>query len=146
MSSSIVSTITTTLTTTNYTLTTSNYTLTTSNYTYNISNSEQPTADSGLSTAYISLIVALIGLASSCLIQYNIKKVKLCCLKFECNKKDEKDEKEYTLPEDNIMIPIHTIVHTEPDFTLTDIEPTVVQSSAILILTDQEHAFVESTF
>ena len=136
MSSSIVSTITTTLTTTNYTLTTSNYT-------YNISNSEQPTADSGLSTAYISLIVALIGLASSCLIQYNIKKVKLCCLKFECNKKDEKED---TLPEDNIMIPIHTIVHTEPEFTLTDIEPTVVQSSAILILTEQEHAFVESTF
>jgi hypothetical protein len=135
MSSSIISTITTTLTTT----------ITTSNYTYNISQSEQPNSESGLSTAYIGLIVALIGLVSSCLVQYNIKTVKLCCVNIECNKKEEAKE-EYMLPEDITMIPVDTILHTDPNGILTDREPTVVESSAILILADQEHTFTESTF
>jgi hypothetical protein len=132
MSSSIVSTIAATLTTT-----------TTSNYTYNISQSEQPNSDSGLSAAYIGLIVALIGLASSCLIQYNIKTVKLFCIKFECTKKEE-EKKEYTMPEHMVIVsehmvvvPKNTIVHSEP-------EPHVIVPTNILLA--QEDTFVESTF
>jgi len=82
-------------------------TTTSSNYTYNSTQVDQSN-DSGLSAAYIGLIIALIGLASSCLIQYKIKTVKLCCMKFECKKKDE--ENEYTFEEHMVIVPQHMAI------------------------------------
>jgi short subunit fatty acids transporter len=47
---------------------------------------EQP-SDS-LSSSYIALIISLIGLCSTIFISYNIKNIKICCIKFECIKKE----------------------------------------------------------
>ena len=59
----------------------------------NISESQQDTtSDSGLATPYIALIISVIGLFSTLIVHYNIKKVKIGCLKFECTKKKNSDD------------------------------------------------------
>jgi len=49
--------------------------------------------DSSLSSSYIALIISLIGLCSTILVSYNIKNIRIFCIKFECIKKEIDDEK-----------------------------------------------------
>ena len=60
---------------------------TTSNMTNNSYSYQDTSSDSGLAASYIALIITLIGLFSTLIVHYNIKRVKICCLKIECNKK-----------------------------------------------------------
>ena len=141
IASTIVSTFPSTLTTT---------------YIYNNSASDQPnqSSDSGLTTAYIGLIIALIGLAGTFLVQYNIKKVKLCCVNLECTKKDSVDLEAcehkvqvpvpvpVPVPEHKVPVPEHIIPLLDLDIisiTFPDNEPPTVRFS-------QESNMVESTF
>ena len=135
IASTIVSTFPSTLTTT---------------YIYNNSASDQPnqSSDSGLTTAYIGLIIALIGLAGTFLVQYNIKKVKLCCVNLECTKKDSVDleacehKVPVPVPEHKVPVPEHIIPLLDLDIisiTFPDNEPPTVRFS-------QESNMVESTF
>ena len=117
----------------------------TTTYTYNSSTSDQPnqSSESGLTTAYIGLIIAIIGFAGTFLVQYNIKKVKLCCVNLDCNKKDSVDLEAYKLSE-----PI--IVHTVPE-PLVDIDITSIifpdsDTPTPTVRFSQESNIVESTF
>ena len=49
--------------------------------------------DSSLSSSYIALIISLIGLCSTILVSYNIKNIRIFCIKFECVKKEIDNEK-----------------------------------------------------
>ena len=91
----------------NYTLsapisTTTIISTTTSNMTNNSYSYQDTSSDSGLAASYIALIITLIGLFSTLIVHYNIKRVKICCLKIECNKKknsDDSEPSEFELPD-----------------------------------------------
>ena len=75
---------------------------TTSNMTNNSYSYQDTSSDSGLAASYIALIITLIGLFSTLIVHYNIKRVKICCLKIECNKKknsEESEPSEFKLPD-----------------------------------------------
>ena len=55
--------------------------------------------DSSLSASYIALIISVIGLFSTVLVHYNIKKIKICCINLEC-KKTQKDIETFDNNED----------------------------------------------
>jgi hypothetical protein len=156
IASTIVSTFPSTLTTT---------------YIYNNSASDQPnqSSDSGLTTAYIGLIIALIGLAGTFLVQYNIKKVKLCCVNLECTKKDSVDLEacehkvpvpvpehkvqvpvpEHKVPEHKVPVPEHKVPvpeHIIPLLDLDIISITFPDNEPPTVRFSQESNMVESTF
>ena len=65
------------------------------NDTNSTTNNQPPdSSDSSLSTSYIALLIALIGLFSTVIVRYNIKKIKICCINLEC-KKTQKDVEPY---------------------------------------------------
>ena len=63
----------------------SNYTSQNSEAANNNNNNQQPDPAT-LATPYIALIISVIGLFSTIIVHYNIKKIKVCCIKFECVK------------------------------------------------------------
>ncbi len=75
---------------------------TTSNMTNNSYSYQDTSSDSGLAASYIALIITLIGLFTTLIVHYNIKRVKICCLKIECNKKknsEDSEPSEFELPD-----------------------------------------------
>jgi len=94
----------TTISTTTISTTTISTTIstTTSNMTNNSYSYQDTSSDSGLAASYIALIITLIGLFSTLIVHYNIKRVKICCLKIECNKKknsEDSEPSEFELPD-----------------------------------------------
>lgn len=80
---------TTLMTTLTSTLTSINNTTNQINASINTHSSDSD-PDSSLSASYIALIISVIGLFSTVLVHYNIKKIKICCINLEC-KKTQKD-------------------------------------------------------
>ena len=84
------------------TISTTTISTTTSNMTNNSYSYQDTSSDSGLAASYIALIITLIGLFSTLIVHYNIKRVKICCLKIECIKKknsDDSEPSEFELPD-----------------------------------------------
>jgi len=64
-----------------------NYTNSTNHNSEAAYNNNPPQTDPAtLATPYIALIISVIGLFSTIIVHYNIKKIKICCIKFECMK------------------------------------------------------------
>jgi len=71
-------------------------------------NNNPPQSDSTtLATPYIALIISVIGLFSTILVTYNIKKIKICCINFECMKKKDSsidNEIEFEMQSQHVQI------------------------------------------
>jgi hypothetical protein len=89
---------TTLMTTLTSTLTSINNTTNQINASINTHSSDSD-PDSSLSASYIALIISVIGLFSTVLVHYNIKKIKICCINLEC-KKTQKDIETFDNNED----------------------------------------------
>ena len=50
------------------------------------SDNTNTSTNSALSSSYIALIISVVGLFSTIIVKYNIKKVKVCCLDLDCTK------------------------------------------------------------
>ena len=74
-------------------------------------NNNPPQSDTTtLATPYIALIISVIGLFSTILVTYNIKKIKICCINFECmKKKDSSIDNEIDIDMNSQHIQIHNI-------------------------------------
>ena len=85
-----------------------NYTNSTNHNSEAAYNNNPPQTDPAtLATPYIALIISVIGLFSTIIVHYNIKKIKVCCIKFECvknkNIKNDSDDEIYDSNFDNIQ-------------------------------------------